>query len=222
MKLLFVGDSITGWSDLTQWLKFSHIVECMLAARWSQANVMIMNRGIAGNSTADLLARLQTDVLDPRPDVIVMLIGGNDSSAGLPRERTAANLEMLLQRITAVCPRVLLLQYHLLVWGDCPDQAWTQLVKNNDLIAAAARRHACPLLDMGAPMRAAVDDSVPVEPKDFRDLRTWNGKPGYRTCDLVGPDGVHLNCAGEIVYGRAIFERLVELAWLDDLGNPTE
>jgi lysophospholipase L1-like esterase len=82
------------------------------------------------------------------------------------------------------------------------------------LIAAAARRHDCPLLDMGAHMRAAVDDSVAVEPEDFRDLTTWQGKPGYRTCDLVGPDGVHLNHGGEIVYGRAIFERLMELGWL--------
>jgi len=43
---------------------------------------------------------------------------------------------------------------------DCPEKTWWHLNTNNDLIAAAATAHDCPLLSMAAPMRGAVNDSV--------------------------------------------------------------
>ena len=65
--LLFAGDSITGWSDLSKYLKFSHIVDCMAEARWGAGRMVVMNRGKGGDSTADLLKRLPGE--DRKSDV---------------------------------------------------------------------------------------------------------------------------------------------------------
>lgn len=213
--LLFTGDSITGWSDLSKWMKFSHLVECMCEARWGADRVTVLNRGIGGNTTVDLLGRLIRDVLEARPDVVVMLIGGNDAGQKLPRESTAANLDRLLTQIQGVCPRVLLLQYHMLPHPECPEKAWSHLDDNNDLIATAAAQHDCPLLDMAPIMQAAIDNSVPPNEADFRRLTPWLGQRRYRTADLAGVDGVHLNAGGELVFARAVFAKLLELKWLD-------
>ena len=213
-KIVFAGDSITGWSDLSKYLKFSHIVECMIEARWGASQALVLNRGKGGDSTTNLLARLQEDVLAARPDIVVLLIGGNDAGQKLPRETTAANLERLLTELQAVCPRVLLLQYHMLPRPDAPEKAWSHLDDNNDLIAAAAVRHGCPVLDMAAAMRAAVDDAVSAGETDFRRLNSWQGIPRYRTSELVGEGGVHLMFGGELVYARAVFAKLLELKWV--------
>lgn len=63
-------------------------------------------------------------------------------------------------------------------------------------------------------LEAARDDSVPENEADYRKLSTWRGLTHYRTSDLLGPDGVHLNPAGEIMYAKAIFAKLPQLHWL--------
>lgn len=214
MRLVFTGDSITGYSDLSKYMKFSHILDCMLEARLGPGRAVVLNRGKGGDSTAALLQRLQADVLDAKPETVVMLIGGNDAGQKVPRETTAANLDRLVTEIKAVCPRLLLLQYHVLPWPEAPDKAWAHLDDNNDLIAAAAQKHGCPLLDMAPIMSAAVDNSVPANEADFRRLCGWLGSARYRSSELVGQDGVHLMFGGELVFARAVFAKLLELNWL--------
>ena len=214
IRVVFAGDSITGYSDLSKYLKFSHIVDCMLEARLGPGRAVVLNRGKGGDSTADLLKRFQADILDAKPDIAVLLIGGNDAGVKLPRETTAANLDRILTELKVVCPRVLLLQYHVLPWPDCPEKAWSHLDDNNDLIAAAAAKHDCPVLNMAPIMQAAVDDTVAAGETDFRRLTAWQGVARYRTCELVGTDGVHLMFGGELVYARAVFAKLVDLKWI--------
>ncbi|MBN8526974.1 MAG: hypothetical protein J0M02_16695, partial [Planctomycetes bacterium] len=55
-------------------------------ARWSSASTSqsdaimttVINAGIGGNTTTEMLARLQRDVLAHRPDLVVLMAGTND------------------------------------------------------------------------------------------------------------------------------------------------
>jgi lysophospholipase L1-like esterase len=53
--------------------------------RWTQPPVMsgsqVVNRGIGGDTTAQLLLRLKRDVIDLHPDVVVVQVGINDLKA---------------------------------------------------------------------------------------------------------------------------------------------
>lgn len=211
MKIIFLGDSITGWSDPSKWLKYSHIVECMLDARSGPGGHVVLNRGIGGDTTANLLARLDQDVLSENPDVVVLLTGGND---GGDQETRAANIDHLVTRISAACPRILLMQYHLLMVPDTAQSAWVRTDDGFADVAATAAKHGLPLLDMAQAFDQVADNTVPADEKDFRKLTTWHGLNRFRTCDLVGVDGIHLNGGGEIVYARATFAKLLELGWL--------
>jgi lysophospholipase L1-like esterase len=84
-RVLFLGDSITDAGGISRewtteafdgpgWL--SRISRA--AAACSGLQLQLVNRGIGGNRVPDLLARLQADVLDADPTVVVLYIGIND------------------------------------------------------------------------------------------------------------------------------------------------
>jgi lysophospholipase L1-like esterase len=133
----------------------------------------------------------------PKPDVAVVLIGGNDKvQSDADRARTLANLEEIARRISGCGTRLLMLQYHpSMPAPENAHKAW-RLDDKNDLIARAAASVGAPVLSLAPAMRAAAEK--------------------HQRSELVNAvDGVHLNPRGEIVFARAIFQKLDELGWID-------
>lgn len=86
-KLVFIGDSISDYErarpvgeGLSEGLGNSYVrlVDAFLRTTYPQSCVRIVNMGISGNTTRDLLERWKTDVLDLKPDWLAILIGIND------------------------------------------------------------------------------------------------------------------------------------------------
>ncbi len=91
--IVFVGDSITeGWHTLEQ--------------DFSGLPVKVVNRGIGGDTTPNLLYRLQDDVLDLHPRALVVLIGTNDLGEHTSPEDIAGNLRVLHEKIRAAYPQI--------------------------------------------------------------------------------------------------------------------
>lgn len=59
----------------------------------------IINAGRSGDTTESALARLETDVLDRDPKVVIVLLGGNDYLRGMPRSQTFSNLATIIEKI---------------------------------------------------------------------------------------------------------------------------
>jgi lysophospholipase L1-like esterase len=89
--LVMLGDSIT---EMGHWDE--------LLPGWP-----LVNRGIASDTTADVLARLD-DVVALQPVRVVLLIGVNDVLRGVPAAETVANIKEILDRLTAAGARVTL------------------------------------------------------------------------------------------------------------------
>jgi len=64
-------------------------------------NIPIINRGIRGNTTYDGLDRLQKDVLNDRPDVVIVCLGGNDFMQRKAIDRTFDNLRKIIEQTQA-------------------------------------------------------------------------------------------------------------------------
>jgi GDSL-like lipase/acylhydrolase family protein len=80
--IVMLGDSLTEgapWRELTG---CPHLVD----------------RGIGGDTTAKLLARLD-DVLKFKPRAVFLMIGVNDISLGVPKETTVGNFRVILDRL---------------------------------------------------------------------------------------------------------------------------
>jgi lysophospholipase L1-like esterase len=80
--ILFQGDSITdagrGGSPDGLGGGYVSMIPAILAAKYPERRYRIVNRGIGGDRTVELLARWKTDCLDLRPDVLSIMIGVND------------------------------------------------------------------------------------------------------------------------------------------------
>lgn len=85
-KLVMIGDSITdaGRKDAGEGLfeaighGYVMMVDALLGAFYPQLSVRVINQGKSGNTTRDLLARWQKDVLELKPDWLSVMIGTND------------------------------------------------------------------------------------------------------------------------------------------------
>lgn len=65
----------------------------------ASAGVPIVNLGVSGDTSGNGLARVQ-QVIDLKPDIVIVVLGGNDALQRVPVEETEENLAMLLKKIT--------------------------------------------------------------------------------------------------------------------------
>jgi lysophospholipase L1-like esterase len=84
-RILFQGDSITDMGrgrteDPNHLLGhgYAFIIAAREGAAFPERQLTFINRGIGGNTSADLAARWKQDTLDLKPDVLSILIGIND------------------------------------------------------------------------------------------------------------------------------------------------
>ena len=85
--VVFFGDSITqGWGD-----NFRDL--------FKDSGLKLANRGISGDTTRGLIARVDEDVLSLEPSAIVLLIGTNDLAKGVSPSDIAGNMKILLGKI---------------------------------------------------------------------------------------------------------------------------
>ncbi|MCT2536686.1 SGNH/GDSL hydrolase family protein [Aquibacillus koreensis] len=86
-KLLFIGDSITDCDRAKPEGEgmfgaygngYVSFVNAFLTSTYPELGIRVVNKGISGNKVRDLKARWQEDVVDQKPDWLVVMIGIND------------------------------------------------------------------------------------------------------------------------------------------------
>ena len=201
-RLICFGDSITGPHPETRYLehylKWSDLLQLALETHLGVGAVEVLNRGWAGSNSTQAVARLDKDVLAVHPDVVVILIGGNDFDPAAEREGRAVeferNLTTIVRRMKEEGTRVLLLQYAE-PRSDDMTKVWTHLNAGNGIISEVGNREGIPILSLETGFAEAAKT--------------------HPLAELINRiDGVHLNPYGEIVVARSVFFKLRELGWL--------
>lgn len=104
---LFTGDSITDAgrrTDPSSHLGAGYVRRIAELAAASDEPLRVVNTGVGGDRTADLLARFDTDIAEPRPAILTILVGINDMwrryDAGTPTsvEEFRKNYARILER----------------------------------------------------------------------------------------------------------------------------
>jgi lysophospholipase L1-like esterase len=124
--IVFFGDSITqGWSD---------------DFRGKFPNLNVANRGISGDTSRGLLARVDEDVLALDPSAIVLLIGTNDIGLKIAPEDIARNVKLLLEKIASHDPKVPVILCQVMpTSGTKQHRPKDQIQKLNGLLADVVR-----------------------------------------------------------------------------------
>ena len=124
----FVGDSLTEQGDWQSVLPGRHV----------------LNLGVGGNTSADLLDRLD-EIVAAGPSTVVLEIGTNDFAWRLPVEEVVANIEHVLTELRAKLPEA-----RILVQSILPRQReYAHIVTGvNDEVAAFAPRVGAEYVDV--------------------------------------------------------------------------
>lgn len=84
--VVFLGDSITqGWKDLE--------------TAFPEIPLKIVNRGINGDTTPNVLFRVEEDVVSLNPRAVVLLIGTNDLRHGVSPAEITENIQAIIQKL---------------------------------------------------------------------------------------------------------------------------
>jgi lysophospholipase L1-like esterase len=109
-KIVFIGDSITDADRQTTAPPYGNgyvsMIRNFLVARYPELNLVIVNKGLGGNTIRDLDQRWENDVIAERPNWLSVCIGINDvwrhfdgnSKEAVPLDEYLSTLRRLLKR----------------------------------------------------------------------------------------------------------------------------
>lgn len=157
----------------------------LLQERYSGVPVEVINRGTAGETVSDNLARLERDVLALTPTLVIWQAGTNDALLDRDLATVAAEVARGVARIRAVGVDVALMTPQPL-----PDAANDAAMRRiSDVLRAVALATATPLLDR------------------YRLMRHWREAGVIPADRMIGPDGLHMTDSSY----RCLAVRLAEL-----------
>lgn len=184
-KIVFFGDSITEAGIKPG--GYIRRIDSMLNARGMGEQFELVGAGISGNKIYDLFLRMQTDVLDAKPDIVVIYIGVNDvwhkrlAGTGTDADRFERFYNAILQKLALANIRAIICTPAVI--GERTDFSNEQDGELNNyctIIRRIAATHKTPLADLR---------------KAFLDYNLKNN-PGNRESGILTTDRVHLNAAG--------------------------
>ncbi len=91
VAIVFTGDSLVAGKGASSGNSLPAQLERLLGIR-------IVNAGRSGDTTAQILARLDADVLAHKPALVLILAGWNDYRTGVPSDATFRNLREMTRR----------------------------------------------------------------------------------------------------------------------------
>lgn len=195
MKILFQGDSITDchrkreiYSDLGE----GYVVYTVdnLKKEFPEIDFEFLNRGISGNRTEDLLARLDEDLIALQPDIVTILIGVNDTWHRFSHyiETTAEmfldNYDKILRRVKSETNAKIIILEPFLLYNMEKDMMRSDLDEKIDRVRQLALEYADAFVPLDALFVAANLNGIPNE--------------------SLSPDGVHPGEEGKRLIANAL------------------
>ena len=93
--ILAIGDSMTAGYGVARDVTYPAQLENELRKRGY--DYLVVNQGVTGSTTTQALSRL-TRALSLQPDIVIIQLGGNDASQGIPRNVSRENLRIMIER----------------------------------------------------------------------------------------------------------------------------
>jgi acyl-CoA thioesterase I len=120
--IICFGDSITAGSGANQGNDYPSLLSQILG-------IPVINAGVGGDTTRDALARVDADVLQHNPRMVIIEFSGNDFLRSIPREETLDNLDKLIQMIQGAGAMVVLAEVAAGTFGDAYLEGFQRIAK---------------------------------------------------------------------------------------------
>lgn len=195
-RVIFFGDSIT--QAAVDPGGYISLMGDLLKDKGDSSNYELLGAGISGNKVYDLYLRLETDVLDKKPDVVFIFVGINDiwhkkMGTGTDEDKYVRFYEALIKKMQAQKIEVILVTPPCI--GERHDFTNPQdgdLNLYSSFIRQLAQKYGCKLADL----REAF---LKYEIKENKENK-WEG--------ILTTDGVHLNDKGNRLVAETFLAQL--------------
>ena len=194
--VLFQGDSITdagrAWdNDNIVGNGYPVLVKGTLGFE-CPGEYTFLNRGVSGSRVVDMYARIKSDIINLKPDVMSILIGVNDvwheisRKDGVDAEKYFKIYSMLIEEVKAALPDIqIMILEPFVVKGAATDEAWDVFRTEVEKRAIKARMIAEKYDLVFIPLQVKFDEALKLAPSEY-----W-----FR-------DGVHPNTEGHELIKR--------------------
>ncbi len=150
-RVLFVGDSITDWGRNREVFDslgsgYVKLIADDIALEYPD-QYEFLNRGISGNRSIDLLARIKSDIINLKPDFISILIGVNDvlheldSNNGVDSDLFETYYEIIIEQLKKALPKLkIIVMEPFLLKGSATKYRWSAFRKEVEKRADIAEK----------------------------------------------------------------------------------
>lgn len=184
----FGSSSTQGYGSSAPEFNYPNRLATQLRRQYPTANITVLNHGKGGDDAPEMMKRLQSEVIDVHPDLVIWQVGTNAVLRNLDQGETAKQVEDGVTRIQADGADVVLVdpQYSPRV-TERPESA-RGMVKLLGRIAAL--RH------------------VGIFPR-FEVMRDWHERQAIPISDFVISDGLHMNDWGYACFAQLLGDDII-------------
>ena len=178
-KLLILGDSISAGYGLKESENWVRLLEISL--KTSGKELQIINSSISGDTTIGGLSRIENDLVEHKPDYVLVELGGNDALRGYPINKIKSNLLKIIDASVLVKANPIIMQIRI-----PPNYGKNYVAAFESIYSEIAKEKNIPLVTFLLE-KVALDKS------------------------LMQPDGIHPNQKAQIIIANQVEKELLRI-----------
>jgi lysophospholipase L1-like esterase len=185
----FGSSSTQGWGSTSPEFTYPNRLAAQLRRQYPGADITVLNRGKGGEDAAEMMKRLQTEVIDVNPDMVIWQVGTNAVLRNLDPADTAHLVEDGIARIQAAGADLVLVDPQYSPAVNAKAENASRMVQ---------------LLGKVAELR-----HVGFFPR-FEVMRDWHEKQSMPFESFVVADGLHMNDWGYACFAQLLGDDIIK------------
>jgi lysophospholipase L1-like esterase len=185
----FGSSSTQGWGSTSPEFTYPNRLAAQLRRQYPGADITVLNRGKGGEDAPEMMKRLQTEVIDVNPDMVIWQVGTNAVLRNLDPAETARLVEEGISRIQAVGADLVLVDPQYSPAVNAKAENASRMVQ---------------LLGKVAELR-----HVGFFPR-FEVMRDWHEKQSMPFDSFVVADGLHMNDWGYACFAQLLGDDIIK------------
>jgi lysophospholipase L1-like esterase len=185
----FGSSSTQGWGSSGPEFTYPNRLAAQLHRQYPGADITVLNRGVGGEDAPEMMKRLQTAVIDSRPDLVIWQVGTNAVLRNLDPGETARMVEDGVGRIQAAGADLVLVD----------PQYSPRVIEHGESASQMVR-----LLGRVARLR-----HVGIFPR-FQVMQQWHDQQDLPVDTFVIADGLHMNDWGYACFAQLLGDDIIK------------
>lgn len=187
--IAFGSSSTQGYGSSAPEYTYPSRLAAQLKRQYPTADIMVLNRGKGGEDAPEMMRRLQTEVIDVKPDLVIWQVGTNAVLRNLDPAETEKTIADGIARIQAGGSDVVLV-----------DPQYSPRVNEKSEGAGKVMK----LLGRVAELR-----KVGVFPR-FEVMRDWHERQAIPVEEFIIADGLHMNDWGYACFAQLLGDDIIK------------